>query len=52
MGRGTHFDHRSDIDLMVEDFPAEASCWHMENLMTRIQFCSSCRAYFRTSSGI
>jgi len=29
LARGKHFDHRSDIDLMVEDFPAEASYWRM-----------------------
>ncbi|WP_027364704.1 nucleotidyltransferase family protein [Desulfotruncus alcoholivorax] len=29
LARGTHFDHRSDIDLMVEEFPAEANYWRM-----------------------
>lgn len=26
---GRHFDHRSDIDLLVEGFPAGASYWRM-----------------------
>ncbi len=26
---GDHFDRRSDIDLLVEGFPAEASYWRM-----------------------
>lgn len=29
LARGTHFDHRSDIDLMVEEFPAGANYWRM-----------------------
>lgn len=26
---GTRFDHHSDIDLLVEDFPLEANYWKM-----------------------
>lgn len=26
---GKHFDHRSDIDLLVEEFPIEANYWKM-----------------------
>jgi len=29
LARGTHFDRRSDIDLLVEDFPTEANYWRM-----------------------
>ncbi len=29
LARGTHFDRLSDIDLMVEKFPAEANYWRM-----------------------
>ncbi len=29
LARGTHFDWRSDIDLLVEGFPAEANYWRM-----------------------
>lgn len=29
LARGKHFDRRSDIDLMVEEFPAEANYWRM-----------------------